>query len=269
MIINFNPNAVRTKTRGHTSGFLDVDAQFIISSLVSKGTSVHLPHKAAINGFVKSGKANGWWDKCVGIYGLYGDTADSHAVNWKTPGCYDIAWSGTVNHDNAPNAGISSGGGYGDTGIIPSEHFSTSSHVSALVEGNTVAQETLIGCYNNNAGRHEIGRYNSEIQSWASTWTAQRVWIVNPGAPKWLLANREDNLSHELYSDGIEGGSIERQAQNPTVSLYVLASNKDGIAEKFASNLRCSFFSVGFGLTAAQRTQMNNAVFSLRAAIRQ
>jgi prepilin-type N-terminal cleavage/methylation domain-containing protein len=101
---------------------IDADAQAIIDAIEDTGVSLSVSQESAILTFVTTGKADGWWDKMLGIYGLVGGTAASAAINWKTPGTYNLTWNGTINYNAR---GVSSStGGYAATGMIASTLFS-------------------------------------------------------------------------------------------------------------------------------------------------
>lgn len=78
-----------------------------------------LTQKKAVNKLVLDLKAASLWTKLDVIYPFVGGTAGAHAVNLKSPGTFDITWTGAgVTHDAN---GITGNGttAYGNTGFNP------------------------------------------------------------------------------------------------------------------------------------------------------
>ena len=97
----------------------DSDAWAYIQALQNTNTVIPHEWKIAINKFVRSGKAHGWWDAADCIYPIIGGTINAHAINLRNPNKYKVTWFGSTNHNLK---GASIGGStsqYGDTGYNP------------------------------------------------------------------------------------------------------------------------------------------------------
>lgn len=101
----------------YPSGY-DSDAQAIITAIEATDAGAQTSaKKTAINDFVVSVKAASIWSSMIAVYGYIGGTAASHAINWKSPGTYNITWNGTLTH-NANGVTGDGSTGYGNTGIL-------------------------------------------------------------------------------------------------------------------------------------------------------
>lgn len=106
---------------------LDTDAEAVINAIQATGATLTLAQKKACNDRVAAMKNDGTWTKRLAYYGFLGGTAAAHAINWKSPGTYNITWSGTISHDAN---GVLSSGGHGDTGLTESLFIATSTHMA-------------------------------------------------------------------------------------------------------------------------------------------
>lgn len=99
----------------------DVDAWAYIQALQAQKVTIPNEWMIAINTFVKSGKAHGWWDAADCIYPIIGGTANSHAINLKNPNRFSVTWHGTLSHTaiGVQSTGGSGSNDYGDTGYNP------------------------------------------------------------------------------------------------------------------------------------------------------
>ncbi len=105
------------------AGSYDADAQtyFTAAGITDAG------HKSAWNTFVLDCKANGNWTPLIAAYPVIGGTSGTHAINAKTPGTYNLTFTG-ITHSSS---GITGNGTTNnvDTGIQPSTAFSSNINV--------------------------------------------------------------------------------------------------------------------------------------------
>ena len=80
--------------------FLDVDASKVIDAVRSTGVIVTPAIMHYAHYLISNMKAIGTWDLCTAVYGFVGGTANSHAINWKTIGTYNLTYSGTITHSS-------------------------------------------------------------------------------------------------------------------------------------------------------------------------
>jgi hypothetical protein len=95
----------------------DADATTVINAIeATDAGALSTGQKNAINARILALKAQSKWTNMVAYYGYVGGTAASHAINWKSPGTFDITWHGTQTH-SATGVLFDGSTGYGDTGI--------------------------------------------------------------------------------------------------------------------------------------------------------
>jgi hypothetical protein len=107
----------------------DTDAETFFAACVTAGTTLSAGQKTAIYNLVGSLKWASLWSKMTAIYPFIGGTAGTHAINLKTPGTYNITWSGGLTHNS--NGVTGDGSSYGNTGLTPSTALTANNiHVS-------------------------------------------------------------------------------------------------------------------------------------------
>jgi hypothetical protein len=112
---NSNPSSTVTGSTG-AAGY-DADATTVINAIeATDAGALSTGQKNAINARILALKAQSKWTNMVAYYGYVGGTAASHAINWKTPGTYNITWNGGITH-SATGVLFDGTTGYGDTGI--------------------------------------------------------------------------------------------------------------------------------------------------------
>lgn len=107
----------------HIVNTYDVDA---IAGFEAAGISDPVK-RAAANAFIVSCKARGNWTGMKGLWLLAGSTSTSQAINWKSPGTYDLSFTGT-SHSSAGMQGDGTTNVV-DTGIVPSSTLTTGAQV--------------------------------------------------------------------------------------------------------------------------------------------
>ncbi len=128
------------------AGSYDADAQtyFTAAGITDAG------HKSAWNTFVLDCKANGNWTPLIAAYPVIGGSSGSHAVNAKTPGTYNLSFTG-ITHSSS---GIQGNGTTNvvDTGIQVSTSGLTSTdiHLCFYTSTNSYSGATVadIGAFN-------------------------------------------------------------------------------------------------------------------------
>jgi len=125
---NYNALATRFSLPIRRTTITDADAfNFVEATSLTDETQIQ-----AINSLVLGLKANNLWTKMVAIYPFVGGSAFTHKVNLKTPGIYDVIWSGGIIHTNQGSITTSTNG-LGNTGFIPTSmlpNISSSVHIS-------------------------------------------------------------------------------------------------------------------------------------------
>lgn len=109
MYIRF-PSLINDTGASGVSYDSDAQAYFTAANITDNN------QKDAWNVFVLGCKTDGVWSKFFAIYPFMGGNASSHAVNAKTPGTFNVTWSGTITHDANGITGNGSNG-TGNTGF--------------------------------------------------------------------------------------------------------------------------------------------------------
>jgi len=238
------------------------EADLIISSILSSGGSLSAHQKVCIYNFVENGLSNGWWEKMVGLYGLLGGTADSHAINWKSPGTYNMTWTGILTHNSLGTIG--DGSHYGLTGINTSLFVSDngSIHVSFYNKTGGTAENGFVGVrkwttwgkllmlsYSVSYGKIRFDAYNN----------------YNVGAnldPKgFLLGVRESDGNKRLYLNNAlvlgptAGSGYPQESQEIAILRAVNTTARSGTT--------CGLSSVGYSLSDNEINSFNGAVEEL------
>ncbi len=98
------------------SGF-DSDAAAGIAAVIAAGGTLSGAQQSAANTFILGLKANGIWTTTDLLYLLMGGTAAAHAVNWRSPGTFNMTWYNSPTHSAN---GVQFGGtAHGRTGYNP------------------------------------------------------------------------------------------------------------------------------------------------------
>jgi hypothetical protein len=138
-VVNKNYNAIATRfgLPVRSTTVTDIDA---LNFLVAAGID-NIAQQTAINTLVVDLKTNNLWNKMVAIYPFVGGSAFTHKVNLKTPGTYDVIWSGGIVHTNQGSITTSTNG-LGDTQFVPTTmllNVSSSAHISFNFSVGTAA----------------------------------------------------------------------------------------------------------------------------------
>jgi hypothetical protein len=95
----------------------------------------------AINTLVLGLKSNNLWTKMQAIYPFVGGSAFAHKVNLKSPGTYDVIWSGGIIHTDQGSITTATNG-VGNTQFIPTtmlSDVSSSAHISFNLAAGTAS----------------------------------------------------------------------------------------------------------------------------------
>jgi hypothetical protein len=127
------------------------DVQAVIDAIQATGVGLSTDLKQACNDRIAAFKARGIWEKLIYYYGFLGGTAAAHAINWRSPGVYNVTWNGGVSHSSLGAQGSSAG--YGDTGYNPYQGpLTTSMHLASYCRTESAAEIIDMGLDNSNVG---------------------------------------------------------------------------------------------------------------------
>lgn len=95
----------------------DADTVTAIAAVEAAGGTLTTAQKSACDTFIRGLKSNSIWTNTDLLYLLVGGTAASHAVNWRTPGTFNMTWTNSPTHSSN---GVQFGGtAHGRTGYNP------------------------------------------------------------------------------------------------------------------------------------------------------
>lgn len=98
-------------------GGFDASAQAGINAVIAAGGTLTGAQQTACNTLIVGLKTEGIWTNTDLIYLYVGGTSAAHAVNWRTPGTYNITWYNSPTHSAN---GVQFGGtAHGRTGYNP------------------------------------------------------------------------------------------------------------------------------------------------------
>ena len=262
------PSMIDSDGAGIISAIASASGSFNYTGLASTSTEENT--KDAINTFVIRMKNAGLWSKSTVLYGYLGGNAAGHAINWKTPGTYNLTWNGTLTHSTSGTAGDGSTG----YGIIP---VSASSLVS--ISGGSMdiycrtASSTIglteLGC--NDGSTHYIGLYTyaSSLTTAAAAFgdNLKDVSGTISSSAGFLSASRTSSSLLTLYKNGASiGTNTSTVATIPAVKPWVHAMNNNGSITS-ASPRVISFARIGSALTSSDELSLYTIVQELQTRL--
>lgn len=246
---------------------LDPDAAAFLTAIGNTDPTI----ESAINTLVIDLKGYGIWSKMKAIYPMVGGTSTSHSYNLVDTSTYQITWTGTLTHNSD---GVTSGGGYGDTGLIPSTDLSQDDvHISSYgtfvvdtadMGASDASQVNKISFYRTFAGTTYYGANQSNWDTFSTT-------------PDFL-----PYIGHSVVSrTGSAGSDVKMYLNSSLTGTGSTASNglstypitvctyNLGGSPTSTSTATFAFFSIGSGLTASEITDFYTAVQNCQITLSQ
>lgn len=227
------------------------DVQAVINAIQSTGVTLSPVQKEACNNRILNLKKDEIWNDLIAYWGLLGGTAASHAINWRSPGVYNMTWTSNVTHSS--NGVMSTTGGYGDTGYNASlGTLTTSTHFGFYSRTNSAADSADMGVI---FGSNEWAPYSrwSDGNFYYGVPGATFGFAVSPGSdgPIRFAAAPGTNASFVMR----HGAVVRQTTINPgsvkviNANLWVMGRNL-GIA--YPSARQYASFQLGVAPTQAQ-----------------
>lgn len=250
------------KSRGQT----DTDAAAVISACsLSAGAQQN-----ACYFLIGALKYYSLWSKMTALYGFVGGSAASHAVNWKTPGVYNITWSGTVTHNSNGITGDGSTG-YGDTGINALSVLSTNSaHLSLYSRTNSAIAAYDMGC-GAYPSPQQFTMYLKYTTNACATGIscAESISKSNVTDSQGLtIGSRTGASAVALYKRGVplvKATTASIAMPNYNVMICARRQGTGGVSD--FSNRNLSFCSIGFGLSDTDAINLSSIVQSFQTIL--
>ena len=257
------------------AGSYDADAQayFTAAGITDAG------HKSAWNTFVLDCKANGNWTPLIAAYPVIGGTSGTHAINAKTPGTYNLIFSG-ITHSSSGIQGNGTSNNV-NTWIQPSTVFGSNTgihlcfHTSTPSSTFSTGVETDMGCFNSSNTFLALEVYKPvNISPLGGVFTTTMVnsgGSIGAGAlpTTWILENPSSTTSGlNFYRNGISYASVTGAKSTlasltGTIRLTCRADNA-GIVSRRTSKTY-GFFSIG--TTLGDVAAFSAAIATLQAAL--
>lgn len=276
----FRPRLLPTGGDGLGGGGSTEDsdaAAFIAAAVITDETQ-----RDAIRELVRALKAASLWSKLTAAYPMVGGSASSHAVNLKSPGTYNITFSGGITHSST-GALWNGTTGYGDTGLVPSSvltanstHVSYYSRTSDTVNGKGEIgvfsgvnfHSVALACYTTAGGGGSTGiayAYDGSTDGDRATLTATE----STNSAGFFVGSRTSASVHTMFK-GVTAGSVRTTLTGnfPSIvdSVFIGAHNSRGTAVRF-SNRQCAFATIGAGLSNTDVTNLYNAVQTFQTTL--
>lgn len=227
----------------------------------------------ALDGVLVSGLKNTMgWENYVGLYPIVGNTFDQHKFNLINPATYILTASGSLTHSVN---GVSSNGGFLNTGIIPTTHLSASdTHLSFYSRTVNAPAGTFaeIGSYSSGTVPYNINRL---VIRWTSSFIYGEQGTSNSHADSntrthgLFLSSRDNSLNYIIKTPIADFTQNHPYNSNSNRSITILGHNTNqGNANP--SNKQCALASIGFGinsLTNEYYTIVNNFQTALGRAV--
>jgi len=191
----------------------DADAIAYINAVSTAGGTLSAAQETAINTFFTTLKGDGVYDKLHFFHPFLGGTANSNAIEGKSPGGdYDITFNGTWSHSATGSYCAQAAGNYADTNFNPSTEAEVTSNFGFGVI--TLGVSGLAGGYS--------GLGNADATA----------IFIGPASNRTRLQYWYGNQSLNDPTSGANGNDGYFQAVNKdsttTVNGYYILSGSDG-----------------------------------------
>jgi hypothetical protein len=225
--------------------------------------------KNAVNTLVLSAKANGWWSKCIAIYPMVGGTSSTCAVNLKSPGTFDLTFTGswTISSDGIQGDGSTT---YANTGIVPSTDLTyEDTHISIWSRTNVAEQSYDMGAVSSSSSRISFHLKWTDNNFYGDQYNSvsQRTIFSNSSTAAYFLDTRTSSTDHTVYRNGISQNinSSINTGSLPGISIYI--GNANGDLTGRYSTRQYSFASVGDGISSSMAADMYSDIQTFQTAL--
>jgi len=220
--------------------------------------------KSAVNTLVLSLKSANIWTKMLALYPICGGVANSHAVNLKTPGTFNLSFATGWTHSSTgmtPN-----GATYANSNLIPSTNLTVDSvNISNYSRSQIINQNGVqIGSYDGTREINQSQYYSSLSYKLSSMYRYPNEAVIsnNSNTKGFQISTRTASNVLKMFFNGIllNTNTNTRSLTLPIFSIYFGASNWGAGNVSQYSNNELAFLSIGEGLTDAEALSFYNAV---------
>lgn len=252
--------------------------------MLAAGLSIATEQVNALSTFVRSAKANGYWDDLVEVYPFCGTTLSAQLYKLKVHSSLSRAmtWTNGAGSTDAlcsPRTGMSSNAPSGSgltaisTGLVPATHLASNASLSfgfVLTGMNAVATNDL-GCGQTAGGTAMNARCNV-TPAWVEFGICEAAFntVTTAGVSGFYIGTRTATTGAgcvDLYRNGTSiGGANVTATALPSQTFTLFGRNYDGTSNQTAH--RQSFAFIGNGLTAAKCSNFSTDVAVLWRTLR-
>jgi hypothetical protein len=260
----------------------DNDTKKYLDAVAATGGSISYGTAQAVNNFVETCKSSGIWDQMVDVGVFVGNDLNTALVKLKwhpVAGPYLVNGGsnfGSTNYQERGQFGGLSGNGTNTflNTNLPSFRIGNTSHLAFYLARKNFAEgvtNLYIGAENSaNIQTSALGHGNAgteDVFRWAPT---SFGWIgVTRSAGSGLMIGCMDPNTRiqQLYNNNVLIGSgVANSGINGTSNMYIFADNQGGNTVAPLNGIG-TFYSIGYGLTAAQSSGLYSAVQGLQSAL--
>lgn len=249
----------------------DADAAAGIAAVLAAGGTLTDAQKTACNTLIVGMKAQGIWTNTPLLYLLVGGTSGAHAVNWRTPGTFNMTWTNSPTHSAS---GVAySGTAHGRTGFIPGSQGVDSASVVLFGYVNSVGSgnRPIIAAQSDPSTCELILMHNSANENYFQS-GAYGARAGTQGAVKTtsglFAAQRRSATQVDWYNDGAKTTTTTASTTSGAVPLELFTGcyNYGGSAALFANN-RVALLGGAKGFWSdAQHTAFSSLVTAFQTA---
>ena len=250
---------------------LDSDSAAGIAAVIAAGGTLTGAQQTACNTLIVGLKTEGIWTNTDLIYLYVGGTAAAHAVNWRTPGTYNITWYNSPTHSAN---GVQFGGtAHGRTGYNPNTVGVNASasglfgYINSLGSGTRplIAAQDDVATLEMLLLHSAADEFNSNIGLYAGRPGTHPTFSAN-GC---LVSQRNSNIDFRRFINGAKTTTATPGGGTASVnlSLYIGCYNYMGSPALY-SNSRQAMCGLYRGVwTDAQQTAFSTLVNAFQTSL--
>lgn len=270
--ISSNANSGTSTTNasgtGSSAPTYDSASTTFFNAVSTAGVTLTSGQMSAVDTLITALKSASIWSSLSAVYPMIGGTAAAHAINAKSPGTYNISWSGTVTHSANGVLGDQSTG-FGNTGLVPSTVFGGSNNAVSMgfysrTQDHSGALQVDMGALNSYtqalALGEDIDNSNGKIfyvygSSFATSADSTRT------TTGFLVGTKPDSNTY-LYKNGslLATYTGAQSTSAPTLPVYILAWNNNGGGAQYFTKRQIAFAFVGAALPQSSMSAFYSAV---------
>lgn len=246
------------------------EARAYLTAVVNAGGTLSSTISAATETLFTSIVSAGLWDKMTQFYPLLGGTGAACAIEGKSASS-KITWNGGMTFSSLGAAGNGTNA-YGNVAYNENTLSTLNNFHQSFYSNSDVRSDGLFlgitdgtnrtGMYGwDFDGTGKMGNVVQASGAYAST--------TNLSSLAFYIGNRTASNAQNIYANGtLRTSNTTASTSKVNANFYVFARNNtsSGSADAFR-NARCAFFSLGLSLSAADVTNLQNAVHTFNTTL--